>query len=193
MIPRSLMATAFAAIGLVLVASCRQDMHDQPRYEPLEASAFFADGRSARPQVPGTVARGELQLDEHLYTGKIDGELATTFPFEITREVLLRGRERYDIVCSVCHDRTGYGEGIVVKRGLKQPPSLHIERLRESPPGYFFDVMTNGFGSMYDLADRIGAEDRWAIVAYVRTLQFSQNAGLIDVPPGQRAFLEETR
>lgn len=187
----SLMLRALGALGVL--AACRQDMHDQPRYEPLEASAFFADGRSARPQVPGTVARGELVLDEHLVTGKVAGQPATTFPFPVTREVLERGRERYGIFCAACHDGAGYGLGIVVERGMKQPPSLHVERLREAPPGYLFDVITVGFGAMYDLADRISPSDRWAIVAYVRALQLSQSATLADVPEDVRARLEAAR
>lgn len=177
-------------LGLV---ACRQDMHDQPRYKPFAPSSFFDDGRSARPQVPGTVARGELELDEHFYQGRVGGELARDFPFEITADVLARGRERYDIVCSVCHDRAGYGEGMAVKRGMKQPPSYHIDRLRSSPPGYFFDVMTRGFGAMYDVADRVAPRDRWAITAYIRALQLSQNATLDDVPPDRRGALEEAR
>ena len=181
------------ALGLALLSACRQDMHDQPRYEPLEASAFFADGRSARPQVEGTIAHGELRIDDHLYRGKVDGEFATTFPFEITREVMERGRERFNIFCSPCHGRLGNGEGMVVERGLKQPPSYHIERLREAPPGYFFDVITHGFGAMYDLSDKISVRDRWAIVAYIRALQLSQNATLDDVPTGMRGMLESNR
>lgn len=182
-----------AALLALLAAGCRQDMHDQPRLEPLEASAFFADGRASRPQVPGTVARGELIDDPHLATGKVGGGFAETFPFPITREVLERGRERYDILCSVCHDRAGYGEGIVVKRGMTQPPSLHVERLRAAPPGYFFDVVTNGFGRMFDYADRTTPQDRWAIVAYVRTLQLSQHAPLADAPEDVRVRLESAR
>ncbi len=179
-----------ALAGALLLTACRQDMHDQPRYEPLEASAFFADGRSSRPQVAGTVARGELRLDAHLYAGTVNGEPATEFPFEITMDVLERGRERYDIFCSACHDYVGNGEGIVVRRGLKQPPSFHIERLRDAPPGYFFDVITRGFGAMYDLSDKVPVEDRWAIIAYVRALQLSQNATMVEVPAGMRAMLE---
>lgn len=173
-----------------LLPACRQDMHDQPRFEPLEASAFFADGRSARPRVPGTVARGEREYDAHLLEGREGGELATTYPMPITRAVLERGRERYDIFCSACHDRAGTGQGIVVKRGLKQPPSYHIERLRSAPPGYFFDVITRGFGAMTDLSDRIPPADRWAIVAYVRALQRSQNGQLADLSAAARARLE---
>src|SRR5262249_4904072 len=124
--------------------ACRQDMHDQPRYKPFQKSSFFADGRSERPLVQGTVARGHLEDDPQLYLGKVDGKLATTFPFAITKQVLERGHERYDIYCSPCHDRIGNGQGTIVQRGFKAPPSFHIDRLREAPPGYFFDVITNG-------------------------------------------------
>jgi len=178
-----------AVLVAVLACACRQDMHDQPRFEPLEASSMFPDGRSSRPRVPGTIARGERELDEHFELGLSGGQPAPTFPMEITREVLLRGRERFDVFCSACHDRAGTGQGIVVKRGLKQPPSFHIERLRQAPPGYFFDVITRGFGAMYDLSDRIPPADRWAIVAWIRTLQRSQNARLEDVPEAARARL----
>jgi len=180
-------------LALPLLAGCRQDMHDEPRYEPLEASSFFEDGRSARPQVPGTVARGELGLDEQLLTGKVGGEFAKDFPFPITPEVLARGQQRYQIFCSACHGYDGYGEGMVVQRGMKQPPSLHVERLRQVPPGYIFDVITSGFGAMFDYSDRIRPEDRWAIVAYVRALQLSQGATLADVPPDVRARLEASK
>jgi mono/diheme cytochrome c family protein len=168
-------------------------MHDQPYLEPLEGTPFFADGRGSRPRVPGTVARGERELDAHLETGRVDGALAETFPFAVTAEVLERGRERYGIFCAICHDAAGYGEGMAVKRGMKRPASFHDERLRTSPPGYFFDVITNGFGAMYDYSDRIVPRDRWAIVAWVRTLQISQDARLADAPPPVRARLEEER
>ncbi len=173
-----------------LVSSCRQDMHDQPRHEPLEKSAFFADGRSSRPRIPGTVALGELELDPHLTEGRVNGELATTFPFTITREVLDRGRERYDIFCSACHGFSGSGDGMVVRRGMKQPPSLHVARLREAPPCHHYDAITRGFGAMYDHADRIQVRDRWAIVAYVRALQLSQGALVSELEERDRAALE---
>jgi mono/diheme cytochrome c family protein len=182
-----------AVVLAAALAACRQDMHDQPKYEPLETSAFFADHRSARPLVAGTVARGRLFEDQHLYAGQVGGKPAETFPFAVTREVLERGRERYGIYCTPCHDALGTGEGTVVQRGMKRPPSLHIDRLRQAPPGYYFDVMTNGFGAMFDYADRITAEDRWAIAAYVRVLQMSQNATLADVPQAERAALEAQR
>ena len=175
--------------GLVLTAACRQDMHDQPRYEPLEASSFFADGRSARPLVAGTVARGDLREDEHFYTGKSDGAVVETFPFPVTREVFERGQERYTIFCSPCHDQVGNGEGMIVQRGFRRPSSFHIDRLREAPVGYFFEVITNGFGAMYDYADRIPPRDRWAIIAYIRALQLSQNASINDVPAQERGRL----
>ena len=167
-------------------------MHDQPRFETLEASTFFEDGQSARPLTAGTVARGHLRRDEHFYAGKSDGVLADTFPFPVNREVLARGRERFDIFCSPCHGRVGTGRGIVVRRGFRSPPSFHIPRLREAPAGHFFDAITNGFGGMASYASRISPEDRWAIVAYVRALQLSQNATLAEVPAEERSKLTGT-
>jgi mono/diheme cytochrome c family protein len=167
-------------------------MADQGRYEPLEASDFFNDGRSARPFVAGTVARGQLKTDEHFYTGKVNGQLATTFPFPVTGEVLDRGQERYNIFCTPCHDSLGTGLGMIVRRGYRQPPSFHDERLRMVEVGYFFDVMTNGFGAMPDYAAQVSPRDRWAIAAYVRALQLSRSATLDDVPPGERTQLTET-
>ena len=164
-------------------------MHVQPRYKPLEPSTFFGDGRSARPAVAGTVARGQLHLDEHLYTGKVDGELVKTFPFAITAKDLERGRERFNIYCSPCHDPAGAGRGMIVLRGFPPPPSFHILRLREAPAGHFFDVMTNGLGNMYSYAARVSPEDRWRIVAYIRALQLSQQATLADVPEAEREKL----
>ncbi|MGH9313761.1 MAG: c-type cytochrome [Vicinamibacterales bacterium] len=155
-------------------------MHDQPKYEPLEASTFFRDGQASRPLVEGTVARGQLREDEHLYTGKVNGQPATTFPFAITREMMDRGQERYDIYCAPCHDRAGTGDGMIVKRGYRMPQSFHIDRLREAPPGHFYDVVTNGFGAMPDYRAQIRPEDRWAVVAYIRALQLSQHASEAD-------------
>jgi mono/diheme cytochrome c family protein len=177
---------------LVLVAGCRQDMHDQPRYKPLAKSDFFTDGRSARPLVPGTVARGEDHLQENsaFYAGKDGAAHVAQLPVELTADLLARGRQRYEIYCSPCHDRTGSGEGMVVKRGYRQPTTFHVDRLRQAPPGYFFDVMTNGFGAMPDYRAQIGVRDRWAIVAYIRALQLSQHATVADVPERDRATLD---
>jgi mono/diheme cytochrome c family protein len=177
------------AVTLVITTACRQDMHDQPRHEPLEGSAFFQDGRASRPLVEGTVAREHLRLDDHFYTGKVGGEVVKTFPFAMTKDVLARGQERYNIYCSPCHDQMGTGQGMIVQRGFRAPPSYHIDRLREAPVGYFFDVITNGFGAMYSYADRISPQDRWAIIAYIRALQLSQNATLDDAPTEKRQEL----
>ena len=193
LLPRGCVPIGLVLLGSLLVGGCRQDMHDQPRYEPLEAAAFFEDGRSARPLVPGTVARGHLRQDEHLYTGKSGGALADTFPFPVSREILERGRGRFDIFCAPCHDRLGNGRGMVIRRGFRPPPSFHINRLRQAPAGHLFDVITNGFGAMASYASRISPEDRWAIVAYVRALQLSQRAPLADVPAQKRSQLVETR
>ncbi len=189
---KSLRAAPLIALA-VLSSSCRQDMHDQPKLEPYEASTFFADGRASRPVVAGTVARGALEEDEHLFQGRVAGKLADTFPFEITREEMLAGRRGYEVFCAPCHDGTGGGNGMIVERGMLRPPSFHVERLRAAPPGHFFDVITNGFGVMYDYSDRIAPRERWAIVAYVRALQRSQNATLDDVPADRRASLVEQR
>ena len=183
---RALVVCALAAA----LSACRQDMHDNPRYEPLEQSTFFADGRSQRPLVPNTVPRGFLREDEHLYRGKVNGELATEFPMPVNASLILRGQERYNVFCSPCHGRTGSGDGMIVRRGYRAPTTFHDARLREAPPGYIFDVITNGFGAMPDYAAQVPVEDRWAIAAYVKALQFSQNATLADVPPERRRDLE---
>ncbi len=178
-----------APLASILVAGCRQDMHVQPRYEPEDPSAFFADGRSERPPVEGTVARGQLRTDELLYTGRVNGAVADLFPFAITAADLSRGRERYNIYCSPCHDYTGSGNGMIVQRGFPQPPSFHLDRLRQAPAGHFFEVMTNGFGLMYSYASRVSPDDRWRIAAYIRALQLSRHGSAEDVPESQRLAL----
>jgi cytochrome c553 len=175
---------------VAMVCGCRPDMYNQPRNNPLSSSDFFSDGAGSRPLVPGTIARGQLQEDRAFYTGKIGTNLVTEFPMPITRTVLERGRERYEIYCSVCHGDTGDGRGMIVQRGFPQPPSYHIDRLREAPAGHFFDVMTQGYGVMYPYASRVEPADRWAIAAYIRALQLSQNARLADIPADARAKLE---
>lgn len=179
-----------AAFCLLLLVACRQQMAEQPSYRPLEKSTFFGDDRSARPLVPGTVARGQLRADERFYTGKSGGNLITTLPVALTPELLRRGQERFDIFCAPCHDRTGSGGGMVVLRGYRRPPSFHSDRLRQAPVGHFFDVMTKGFGAMPDYAAQVPPADRWAIAAYIRALQLSQNATLADVPPEARRVLQ---
>ena len=177
-------------MAVALVAGCRQDMHDAPRYEPLEASTFFDDGRGSRTLVANTVARGTLREDEHLYAGKIDGQLTDMFPMPVTAEVMARGRDRFNVFCAPCHGRTGQGNGMVVQRGFRAPQPFHEDRLRNAPAGYFFDVMTHGFGAMSDYAAEVPVADRWAIAAYIRALQFSQRATVDDVPAERRAELD---
>jgi mono/diheme cytochrome c family protein len=184
-----LRALGVAAVSLAL-AGCRQDMHDAPRYEPLEANTFFANGAASRMLVANTVARGTLREDTHLNEGRVNGQLATTFPMPVTAEVMARGQERFNVFCSPCHGRTGSGNGMVVQRGFRAPPSYHEDRLRNAPVGYFFDVMTNGFGAMQDYASQVPVADRWAIAAYIRALQLSQRATVADVPANRRAELD---
>jgi mono/diheme cytochrome c family protein len=186
--------------GLVLTG-CRQDMHDQPRYKPLAATDFFGDGRSARPIVEGTVAWGRaatpqpdpayLHLDQARYTGKVDNQDVDYFPFAITKDDLDRGQQRFNVYCSPCHSRIGDGNGMVVRRGFRQAASYHTQRLIKAPVGHFFDVITNGFGAMPSYASRVEPDDRWRIAAYIRVLQFSQDAPLDAVPQEQRSDLDK--
>ncbi len=174
-------------ICLALVAGCRQDMHDQPKYEPLERSAFFSDGLSARPLVEGTIARGTLKEDEGFFTGKVGTTLVTEWPMPVDQALVDRGQQRFNIYCTPCHDATGTGNGMVVQRGYRKPPSFHEERLRLAEPGYFVDVIINGFGVMPDYRVQVAPRDRWAIAAYIRALQLSRNSTTTDVPGGDPA------
>lgn len=198
-------AGGLRVLAVLFLAGCQQQMAEQPSYRPLEASSFFSDGQSARQLVAGTVARGHLRIDTHLYTGRkpganrrleqkrteqplppgknVDGKTAAlmeaefvdTFPFPVTREVLEQGHNRYMIYCVVCHDPLGTGRGKIVERGYTPPPSYHSARLRSVPVGHIFAVASEGYGSMPSYAAQISARDRWAIVAYVRALQLSQH------------------
>ena len=178
--------TLTSAVLAAALCACRQDMHDQPKKKPQSANVLFSDGKTARNFVPGTIPHGasdDLHADDNrwlaedaaFYTGKLDGKPVETFPLKVDAALLARGENRFTISCTPCHGRLGNGDGMVVARGMKRPPSWHIERLQKSPPGYFYDVITNGFGAMYDLADRLNPKDRWAVVAYIRALQLSQN------------------
>ncbi len=211
-----------AALAVLLCASlpgCMQQMANQPAYRPLQASSFFPDGRSARPLVPGTVARGDLRADTAFYTGltgKTDeasraaGVIAVAgqpfaapalflvsdpyeadFPLPITKELLRRGQERFNIFCAVCHDRAGTGEGMIKQRGFTPPPTFHQPRLRQAPVGYIFSVITRGYGAMPDYAAQIPPHDRWAIVLYVRTLQIREHAPVAALPPALVKQLKE--
>ena len=180
---------AVCVLFSALLLGCRQDMHVQPKYVPGDPSSFFPDGRSERPPVAGTVARGQLRTDALLYAGRINGAVADMFPFPITSADLSRGRERYNIYCSPCHDYTGSGNGMIVQRGFPSPPSFHIERLRQAPAGHFFEVITNGLGLMYSYASRVSPDDRWRIAAYIRALQLSQHGAMGDVPASESKAL----
>ncbi len=181
----------FLVSGFWFLISCRQKMANQPRYDPLEPSDFFADGMASRPRIAGTVARGELPIDGFAATGKIDGADGDGFPFPVTAEVMNRGEERFNIFCSTCHGRVGDGNGMIPARGYRRPPSFHSEALRAARSGHFFDVMTNGFGSMPPYAAQVPAKDRWAIVAYIRALQLSQNGTINDLPQDLRASMPQ--
>ena len=172
---------------------CRRGMVDQQHLKPLAEENFFRDAAGSRVPPAHTVARGQLRDDEQFFTGKIGNELAATMPVPVTREMLERGRERFDIYCAVCHGRTGEGNGMIVQRGFPPPPSFHEQRLRDAPVGHFFDVMTNGYGVMYPYASRVTPEDRWAIVAYIRALQLSEHAAPSDVDANGAKQLETTQ
>jgi mono/diheme cytochrome c family protein len=181
-------------IGLCgLLLGCRRGMEDQPKVRTLQASDFFPDGRSERPRVRGTVARGHAHEDELLETGMLGGKEADLFPFPVGAGELARGRRRFDVFCAPCHGRAGDGDGMVVRRGFPRPPSFHDPRLRAAPAGHFVAVAAGGFGRMYAFSDRVPARDRWEIAAYIRALQLSREARLSDASPSERAALERSR
>jgi REP element-mobilizing transposase RayT/mono/diheme cytochrome c family protein len=180
-------------IAMAMFAACRPDMMNQPKAKPLSESDFFSNRANARQPPAHTVARGDAREDTAFYTGQTNGTYVTQLPVKLTRDLMIRGRERFDAICAECHDRTGSGNGMVVQRGFPQPPSFHVDRLRNAPIGHFFDVITNGYGVMYSYATRVEPEDRWAIAAYVRALQLSHDAKLSDVDPPERAKLESQK
>ena len=183
-------AAVLVVASLAGAAACRQDMHDTPRYKPLQESDIYADKRSSRPIIEGTVARGFLREDDAFYTGMQAGAPVERIPMPLTEAVVERGRERYNIYCAPCHGLAGDGDGMIVKRGYKRPTPYHDARLRNERAGYFFDVMTRGFGQMPDYAAQISPKDRWAIVAYIRALQLSQHASVGDLSPDEKGRLE---
>jgi len=187
------MIGVLALAALPALVGCHDDMYNQPRYEPLERSDFFDDHRASRPLVAGTVVYRSERTDDVLHTARADGELATELPVELTAALLRRGQERYDIYCSNCHARTGDGDGMIVQRGYRQPPTFHSDRLRGVAVGHFFDVMTSGFGAMPSYALQVSPEDRWAIAAYVRALQLSQYAAIDELPSDMRRQIEQSQ
>lgn len=184
---------AVVLVVLLLATGCRYDMQNEPKSIPLRESMFFKNGSSARDLVQDTVARGTVDDDAAFYTGRNGTTEVDTLPFPLTAEVLDRGQQRFNIYCTPCHDMTGSANGMIVRRGYKQPPSYHIDRLRAAPIGHFFYVMTNGFGAMPDYKVQIMPRDRWAIAAYIRALQLSQHATLADVPQGDRQKLSQAK
>jgi len=188
----SVFTAALSCAAALALAGCHEDMYNQPRYEPLERSDFFDDERSARPLVPGTIPYGAEPATDVKHTGRdASGELTTELPLPLNAALLERGRERFNIFCAVCHGRAGDGNGMIVQRGYRQPPTYHSDRLRGVPIGHFFDVMTSGFGAMPSYALQVPIEDRWAIAAYIRALQLSQYATVDDVPANLRAQLDK--
>lgn len=182
-----------AALTLALFCgACAQRMDDQSKAKPLSESAVFSDGREARPLVEGTVARGHLP-DPYRDEGRDGAGFSNAFPFPVTRAVLARGRERYDIYCAVCHDRAGEGGGIVVRRGFPRPPSLLDERLRRAPAGLFVATIANGVGAMFPYGDRLPPDDRWAVAAYIRALQLRAAFPAAKLTAAERAKVEAAR
>jgi mono/diheme cytochrome c family protein len=174
-----------AALATVFLAGCRQDMHNQPKFVPQRGTDFYADGRSSRPQVENTVARTQLHEDAYFYTGMQNGKEGDGLPFPATMQVLEKGQERYNIYCTPCHSRVGNGAGMIVSRGYHPAGNFHTARLVAAPLGHFFNVITNGYGAMPEYAAQVSVEDRWAIAAYIRALQLSQNAKQTDVASGE--------
>ena len=187
--PRFFFSSVLVALTLI---ACRRDMMNQPRARPFSQSNFFSDGTSARSLPPHVVARGAINQDDLFHTGLANGILATQLPMKLTPQLLGRGRERYDAFCAECHGRIGDGQGVVAQRGFPAPPSYHIDRLRDAPLGHFFDVMTNGYGAMASYASQVDPQDRWAITAYIRALQLSQNANPANLSANEKEELEHT-
>jgi len=180
------------AVAALLFAACRNEMYDQAKAKALSESDFFANGQNARPVPTDTVARGYLRDDKAMYAGiGKDGQFVTELPVPLTRELMDRGHQRFDIFCSPCHGKPGSGMGMIVQRGFKQPSSFHTDRLRQQPIGYFFDVMSQGFGQMSSYASQVPPEDRWAIAAYLRALQLSQHANVAELSAEDRAALAQ--
>jgi Cytochrome C oxidase, cbb3-type, subunit III len=182
--PAKLALAGAATLAALAMAGCRQDMHDQPKFVPQRGTDFYPDGRSVRPQVENTVARGQLHEDAYFYTGMQNGKEGDAMPFPVTMDVLERGQERYNVYCTPCHSRVGNGAGMIVMRGYRPAGNFHTARLVAAPLGHFFSVMTNGFGAMPDYAAQLTPEDRWAVVAYIKALQLSQAAKPSDAAAG---------
>ena len=181
----SKIALASSLAATTLLAGCRQDMHNQPKFYPQRGTTFYADGRSVRPQVENTVARGQLSQGDYLHTGMMNGAEGNVMPFAVNMDVLARGQEKYNVYCTPCHSRVGNGVGMIVQRGYAKAGNFHTARLEAAPLGHFFNVISNGYGAMPDYSAQVTPEDRWAIVAYIKALQLSQNAQSSDIAAGE--------
>lgn len=188
-------SSIFLAVGVwaFLAMGCHQDMYDQPKVKPLTESRFYTDGLASRQPEEGTVPRGDIRTDDLLYTGKVGGKLAEVFPFPVTEEMLKNGQDRFNVFCSPCHGRLGNGRGMIVRRGFPQPRSFHNDTLKTAPVGYFFNVITNGYGKMYSYAPSVPVHDRWAIISYIRALQLSQDVRLSTLREDERKLLSAER
>ena len=184
---------AFLMLTALGLTGCHRDMYEQPKFLPEKPNYFFSDEEVDRLPVAHTVPRGPIEDNSLFYTGTTNGALATAFPYPVTQDIVERGRELFDIHCSACHGRDGYGNGMIVQRGFPAPPSYHSDRLRNAPVGHFYEVITNGYGVMYPFGSRIIPADRWAIVAYIRALQFSQDAPAGTLNDADRTALEHAR
>lgn len=182
---------SLAGLGLLALTGCRQDMHNQPKFDQQRGTSFYPDGRSVRPQVTGTVARGQEDAGSYFRTGFVNGQEGEGIPVPVTRELLLRGQEKYNVYCTACHSRVGNGRGMIVMRGYFPAGNLHTDRLRQAPLGHFFNVIANGYGAMPEYGTQVDAADRWAIVAYVRALQLSQHATAADAGGAQIEQMSE--
>ena len=187
---KPLIASAIGAGILLLNLGCRQEMYNDAKYRPLEKSDFFDDKMVSRSLVPHTVARDPWRDDDAFNTGKTNDVYVKTLPMPLNEELLHLGQKNFNIYCSVCHGLNGKGNGMIVQRGFPAPSSLHDARLKEAPIGYFFDVMTKGYGVMYSYASRVTPQERWAVAAYIRALQLSHSATLQQVPLAKRTELE---
>ncbi len=180
-----------AVTGMLALSACKENMYEQPKFLPDQRNYYFPQEQVDRKPVANTVPRGPIDDGFPFYTGETGGVLATTFPVPVTLDLVSRGREEFEINCSVCHGRDGYGQGMIVQRGFPPPPSFHSDRLRNAPVGHFFDVITNGYGAMYPFGSRVSPSNRWAIISYIRALQFSQNAPANQLEPVDQAQLEK--
>lgn len=187
---RVFLLVAWACAALIS-SGCHLDMYDQPKFKPLSGSSFYPDSTSSRLLIEGTVARGHVRLDDLLYTGKINGVPANVFPFPVTLEVLKHGQDRFNTFCSPCHGRLGDGRGMIVQRGFPEPPLLLADSIAANPAGFYFDVISNGFGRMYSYAPSVPVRDRWTIIAYIRALQLSQKVPVAELSEADRAHLSE--